>query len=46
MKYKVLLSIGQFCDSGYDANLSKHNMTIHKDGIVYISGKIVIENGL
>lgn len=46
MKNKVLLSIGQFCDTGYEARFTKHKFYVQKDNKLALEGDRMIENGL
>jgi hypothetical protein len=46
LKNKVLLAIGQFCDSGYQALFTATQLLIFKDGEVHIQGARHQQNGL
>jgi hypothetical protein len=46
LKNKVLLSIGQFCDSGFTATFTKSTLRIYRNDTVYLQGQRSSTNGL
>jgi hypothetical protein len=42
----ALVSIGQFCDNGFDAHFNKTHVRILRDNIVHLEGQRNLSNGL